>query len=239
MDIMTTLRKRWALTTALLILTLIATAGALVKLPWSFSATADIIFLPSNNLAKSYGGNAFLAFNSTINETGDVIRYEATDVRTGQNLATAGYTQGYTITDAVGTSAPVLLITVTGSNAGAVEHTLTGVVNEISTLLARQQSSYSPGNRIHDTLIASNPKASRLMSKSALPSEHCLPPCGLIGKVQGRGRSKGVHPAQYLVSLQGNKKVQLLTSGGGKAGVKLSEGRYPMLFECGSDKSFG
>jgi hypothetical protein len=168
-DIMKTLRDRWALTTALLILTLIATAAALVKLPWSYSATADVMLLPSKNLAKTYGGNPFLAFNPTINETADVIRYEATDTRTAQVLAAAGYTQGYTIMDALDTSAPILLITVTGSNAGAVEHTLTGVVNKISALLESQQSSFSPFNQIHEMMIASDPQARRVTSKKARP----------------------------------------------------------------------
>jgi capsular polysaccharide biosynthesis protein len=169
MDIMKTLRKRWALTTALLMLTLIATAAALVELPWSYTATADIMLLPSKNLARSYGGNLFLAFNPTINETGDVIRYEATDMRTAQVLAAAGYTQGYTVTDALDTSAPILVIAVTGNDAGAVEHTLTGVVNKISTLLASQQSSLGPSDQIHDMVIASDPQASRVTSKKARP----------------------------------------------------------------------
>ena len=166
---MKTLRKRRAMTTALLILTLIATATAVIKLPWSYSATADVMLLPSHNLAKTYGGNPFLAFNSTINETADVIRYEATDLHTAQVLAAAGYTQGYTIKDAIDTSAPILMITVTGSSTGAVEHTLTGVVNEISTLLASQQSSFSLVDHIHAMEIASDPQASRVMSKKARP----------------------------------------------------------------------
>jgi len=169
MELKKILRKRWALTTAFLILTLIATAAALIKLPWSYNATADVMLLPSHNLAKAYGGNPFLAFNPTINETADVIRYEATDLRTAQALAAAGYTQGYIIKDAIDTSAPILLITVTGSNAGAVQVTLTGVVKEISTLLARQQSNYSPANRIRDIVIASNPQPSRVTSKKARP----------------------------------------------------------------------
>lgn len=169
MEIMKILAKRWALTTALLILTIMATAVALVKLPWTYTAAAEVMLLPSKNLAQTYGGNPFLAFNPTINETADVIRYEATDIRTTQVLAAAGYTQGYTITDAVGTSAPILLITATGSDTGAVEHTLTGVVNKISTLLAGLQSSFSPANRIHDMVIASDPQANRATSKKARP----------------------------------------------------------------------
>jgi hypothetical protein len=127
------------------------------------------MLLPSKNLANPYGGNLFLAFNSTINETADVIRYEATDLHTAQALAAAGDTQGYTITDALDTSAPILLVTVTGSNAGAVEHTLTGVVNKIAALLASQQSSFSPADQIHDMVISFDSRASRVTSKKARP----------------------------------------------------------------------
>jgi hypothetical protein len=169
MELTKTLRKHLALTTALFILTLIATAAALVKLPWTYKSTADVMLLPSNNLAKPYGGNLFLAFNSTINETADIVRYEATDARTTQALAAAGDTQGYTITDALDTSAPILVVTVTGSNAGAVEHTLTGVVNKIAALLASQQSGFSPVNQIHDTVISSDSRANLVTSKKARP----------------------------------------------------------------------
>jgi len=169
MEILKSLRKRWALTTALLILTLIATAVAFVKIPWTYRSTADVVLVPSQNIAKTYGGNPFLAFSSTINETADIIRYETTDMRTAQVLAAAGYTQAYTIADAIDTSAPILLIAVTGSNAGAVEHTLTGVLNKISSLLASQQTNFSSVNQIHDLVLASNPQASRLSSRKARP----------------------------------------------------------------------
>lgn len=169
MELMNIMRKRWALAAVFLILTLIATAGALVKLPWTYESTGDVVFLPSKNLAKSYGGNPYLAFSSAINEMADVIRYEATGTDAARDLVTAGYVQPYTITDAVNTSAPILLITVTGGNAGAVEHTLTGVVNEISALLASRQSSIKPANQIHDIVIASTPRAIRVTSKKARP----------------------------------------------------------------------
>jgi capsular polysaccharide biosynthesis protein len=169
MEIMHVLRKRWALTTTFLILTIIATATATVELPWTYTSTANVLFLPSQNLSRAYGGNPYLAFSSTLNELADAICYEATDAVAGQTLATAGYTQRYTVTTALNTSAPILLITVTGSSAGAVEHTLTGVVNEVSTLLARQQSDYKPANQAHDTVIASDPQATRVASKKARP----------------------------------------------------------------------
>jgi hypothetical protein len=169
MEIMKTLRKWWVLSAALLVLTIIATLAAFVKLPWTYTSTANITFLPSSNLAKAYGGNPYLAFSSTINETADVIRYESTDMRTAQSLAAKGYTAGYTVTDAVDTAAPVLLVTVTGSKNGTVENTLTGVMDEISSLLAQQQASYTPANRIHDQVITFSQKPTRVVSKKARP----------------------------------------------------------------------
>lgn len=169
MEITHVLRKRWVLATTLFIITIITTATAAVELPWTYTATANILFLPSQNLAKAYGGNPYLAFSSSINELADAICYEATDATAAQTLAAAGYTQQYTVTNALNTVAPILLVTVTGSSSGAVEHTLTGVVHEVSTLLARQQSDYKPVNRAHDTVIASNPRATRVTSKKARP----------------------------------------------------------------------
>lgn len=169
MEIMQVLRKRWALTATFLILTLIATATAVVTLPWTYKSAANVLFLPSQNLAKAYGGNPYLAFSSTINELADAISYEVTDATVAQTLATAGYTQGYTVTQALNTSAPILLITVTGSSPGAVERTLTGVVGEMATLLARQQSDFGSADRVHDTVIASDPQATRMTSKKARP----------------------------------------------------------------------
>jgi hypothetical protein len=169
MGTMQILGKRRKLAATFLILAIIATATALVKLPWTYESTANVLLLPPSNLAKTYGGNAYLAFSPAINELGDAIRYEATDADVSGSLAAAGYTQGYTVTDAVDTSAPVLLITVTGSSAGAVERTLTGVVKEISTLLASQQSSYKAADRVRDTVIASSPQARRVTGKKARP----------------------------------------------------------------------
>lgn len=163
------LRKRWRLTTSLLILALIATGVAFAELPWTYQSTGDVVLLPSENLANAYGGNPYLAFSPTINEMADLIRYEATDADVAHTLVTAGYAQDYTIKDAVDTSAPILLITVTGNDPGAVDHTLTGVVNEISTLLARRQPRIRPVDQIHDTVIASTPRAIRMTSKKARP----------------------------------------------------------------------
>ena len=169
MELLATLRRRWILTTVLFVLTLAATVAALVKLPWTYQAESSVVLLASQNEAHAYGGNPYLAFNSTLNQTGDVIRYEVTDQRTALALAASGYPASYTVVDAADTSGPILLITVTGSNKVVVEHTLSGVTQQVATLLAQQQTGISSYNRIHEQVLTFTPQASRLTSKKSRP----------------------------------------------------------------------
>ena len=169
MDLLATLRKWWILTTALFVLTLVATAAALVMLPWTYQAGSSVVFLASQSVAKPYGGNPYLAFNSALNQTADVIRYEVTDQRTAQALAASGYPDSYTVVDATDTAGPILVVTVTGSNKAAVEHTLSGVTQQIATSLNQQQAGISSFNQIHGQVLTFTPQASRLTSKKSRP----------------------------------------------------------------------
>ena len=165
MEVMKTLRKRWAITLILLVITVVGTAGAFKALPPTYQAKANVILLPSATVAKTTGGNPFLAFDSTLNQAADVIRYEVTDTRTGLALQAAGYSQSYTVTDALDTGAPVLLVTVTGKNSAAVENTLTGVTNEISTKLAAEQADLAAPNKIRSQVITFSPQPTTVSSK--------------------------------------------------------------------------
>ena len=117
MEVMKTLRKRWAITLVLLVLTIVATGGAFKALPLTYQAKANVILLPSATVAKTTGGNPFLAFDSTLNEAADVIRYEVTDARTGLALQAAAIRRAIRSPMPSILAAPVLLITVTGKNA--------------------------------------------------------------------------------------------------------------------------
>lgn len=168
MDFWSILRRRWILAGSLLLLTLVATAYGLVKLPTSYQSISSVVFLAPKNAAKVYGGNPYLAFSSTLNMTADVVRYETNDSRTVALLASSGYTASYLVTDATDTAGPVLIVTVTGKNEAMVEHTLSGVTTEISTKLAALQANITPGNKIHSLLITFN-QPTPLTSKKARP----------------------------------------------------------------------
>jgi hypothetical protein len=169
MELVAALRRQWILTCVLLVLTLAGAAGALVKLPWTYQSTGNVVFLVSKNSAKTFGGNPYLGFNAALNQTADVVRYEVMDVNTANYLAAQGYSSSYLITDAIDTAGPVLLVTVTGHDKTAAEHTLDGVLNEISVKLNSLQDGLAPDNKIRDLVVGTTPEAKKLVSKKARP----------------------------------------------------------------------
>lgn len=164
-----TLRRRWILTSLLFLLTLAGTAGALVKLPWTYTSQSTVVLLASPHASKAVAGNPYLAFDASITLTADVVRRVLMDPRTVQDLAGRGYSASYTVVDAPDTTGPVLLVTASGSNKAAVENTLHGVTNEVSTKLNELQSSVAPDNQIGQQVIAMSPQALLNKSKKARP----------------------------------------------------------------------
>ncbi len=169
MESLRTLRRRWILTSVLLLLTLAASAAALVKLPWTYQSAATTVLLASKNAAKPAGGNPYLVFDGSLTLTADVVRREVMDPRTTLDLATHGYTASYMVVAAPDTTGPVLLITVTGKDKSIVEHTLYGVTNEVSNKLLELQSSLAPANRITMVVVSLTPQATLSAGKKAKP----------------------------------------------------------------------
>jgi hypothetical protein len=168
-ELLSSLRRRWILVCIFLFITLAGTALAYVKLPWTYQASSSIVFLASKNMAKAFNGNQYLAFNAALNQTADVVRYETNDLRTVNFLASRGYSSTYLVTDAIDTSGPVLIVTVTGHQPASVESTLHGVTNEVNTKLAMLQSGLAPNYKIQDLVITFSPQPTRVKSKKARP----------------------------------------------------------------------
>jgi capsular polysaccharide biosynthesis protein len=168
-ELFASLRRNWILACILLLLALAAAAGLYKKLPTTYQAQSSVVLLAPKNVAKSFGGNPYLAFNSTINQTADVVRYETNDLRTVKSLTNLGYTATYLVADAVDTSGPVLNVTVTGHNKADVEKTLGGVTHEVSAKLSSIQLGISSNNRITDVVITFTPKPTVLSSKKLRP----------------------------------------------------------------------
>jgi hypothetical protein len=172
MEVMETfqvLRRRRLLSSVLLLLTVAGTAGAAVKLPWTYQSVAQTVLLNSNTASKASGGNPYLAFDPSLTQTANVLCLELMDPRTAHALASEGYSAGYQVVVNSVTGGPVIQITVTGSNAGTVEHTLSGVTDAVSTKLQGLQSGIAPQNRITSTVLSVQPTATRSLSKKAKP----------------------------------------------------------------------
>jgi hypothetical protein len=168
-ELFSILRRRWILASILLLLTLAATVSAFIKLPTTYQATSSIVFLAPKSAAKAYGGNTYLAFNSTLNQTADVVRYQTNDVRTANALAGRGDTSTYLVTDATDTAGPVLVVTVTGSDKANVERTLQGVTNQVTANLSGLQVGLPRNDRITDDVITFVPTPTAMTSKKLRP----------------------------------------------------------------------
>jgi hypothetical protein len=172
MDLMETfkiLRKYRLLTSALLLLTLLGTVGAAVKLPWTYQSVAQTVLLNSNTASKATGGNPYLAFDPSLAQTANVLVLELMDPRTAQSLAAQGASTGYTVAVNSAAGGPVIQITATGSNPTAVESTLNAVTKEVNTKLVALQSGIERQNRITSSVISLQPVAKRSTSKKAKP----------------------------------------------------------------------
>jgi capsular polysaccharide biosynthesis protein len=171
MDLMqsfSVLRRRWILTSALLLLTLLGTAAAVVKLPWTYQAVGTTVLINSKNASATSDNNPLLAFNSSLASAAEVVSLAVMSPHTAQALQAGGYIAGYQVAVTSVTGGPILQITVTGKNKYAVEHTLSGVMNEISAQLSDLQGGITPRNKI-TVLPLSEGKPSHSISKKAKP----------------------------------------------------------------------
>jgi hypothetical protein len=168
-ELMSSLRRNWILASILLVITLAGSAALYKKLPATYQAESSVVLLAPKNVAKVYGGNPYLAFNSAINQTADVVRYETNDARTVKALGDLGYASTYLVTDAIDTSGPVLVVTVTGHGKAVVEKTLGGVTNELTAKLSSLQQGITTNNKITDVVITFTPAPKVLSSKKLRP----------------------------------------------------------------------
>jgi len=162
-----TLRRRWILTSFLLLLTVAAALAAWVKIPGPYQAESMIVLYPSQQASKLNGDNPLMSFGGSLNVAGDIVLREVSAPSYAAQLAAHGYTSSFTIADDPNTTGPILDVTVTGSNQSQVEQTLTGVTAAVKNQLAAIQQNYKPANRITSQVVSTQPTAKLLVSKKA------------------------------------------------------------------------
>jgi hypothetical protein len=164
---MRTLRRRWILTTLLLLLTLVGTALIWVKKPGPYQAESMVALIPSHQSSIVNGNNPYLSFGGSENIAGDIVLRQMMAPQTVAALADRGYGESYEIVDDPATSGPILDITVTGSNQSAVESTLQGVTAATQAKLTALQADLKPADRITSMVASQDPSAHLLVSKKA------------------------------------------------------------------------
>jgi hypothetical protein len=150
-------RKRWAATGALLLLTFAGVVLALVELPPAYQSQSSVVLLASPAASKPNGDNPYLSFSPSLTLTADVVSREMMSPVTAGQLAAQGFPDSYNVelaTYTTATTGSVLQVTVDGTDKAAVEFTLHGVTDEISTILAKLQSASPPANRIQAVTLS-------------------------------------------------------------------------------------
>jgi hypothetical protein len=147
MDLLAAIRavRRWWWLTMLLLATtgagLFATNAAL---PWTYQATADVLFLASRAGAKEVGGNPYLQFADALNVSAEALGRIMMDDRIVADMRRRGFTSEYTIAPVPDITIPVLEVVVTGSDSGNVQRTLDALVAEIPRKLDSVQGPDQP-----------------------------------------------------------------------------------------------
>ncbi|WP_424528694.1 hypothetical protein ACOZ38_03060 [Sphaerisporangium viridialbum] len=164
MDLLDSLRallRRWPVTLALLAVTIAATVGALIAIPWQYESKATVVFLSSRKGSQPVGGNPWLAFDGSLTITAEVISRGMSDERTLQKLKDEGKTADFTVGLAQDSRGPLLDITATGADpkvAQATMETLATLSQERLTEM-QQKSSILPDATIRAELVTSSDKA--------------------------------------------------------------------------------
>jgi hypothetical protein len=171
-------RKRWILTSLVLLVAFAACGYAAVKLPRIYQANSTVVLVPSVRASKALGeGNPYLSFSDSLSTTADVVATEVAAPQTEHELAAQGFGAQYTAVSESTTGqavasgsvlpGPFVAVAVTGSSRSSVEHTLYGVTTAIGKELNGIQSGMSRNNRISVSTIAYTRRASLSMSMTA------------------------------------------------------------------------
>jgi hypothetical protein len=177
MAVLSIWRRRWLLTSFMLLLALLSIAAAVVKLPRIYQTQAVIVLLASPKVADQIGsGNPYLSFNDSLSTTAAAVSNAVEDPAVVSSLKSRGFNQPYTVTSestlAQASSGdtlpgPFIAVAVTGAKKAVVESTLTGVVDQVSTILQRMQAGIPKKSRISAISLSVNQTPSLSISKTA------------------------------------------------------------------------
>ncbi|GII53533.1 hypothetical protein Pth03_19220 [Planotetraspora thailandica] len=164
MDLLDSLRallRRWPVTLTMFIVTVAATVGGLFAIPWQYESNATVVFLSSRKSSEPVGGNPWLAFDSSLTITAEVISRGMSDERTTEMLKQEGNTADYTVGLAQDSQGPLLQITSTAPNPKIAQSTMDRLASLSQSRLTDMQrkSAIVPDATIRAELVTSTDMA--------------------------------------------------------------------------------
>jgi hypothetical protein len=178
MAVLSIWRRRWLLTSFLLVLALLSIVAVAVKLPRVYQTQAVLVLLPSHKAADQVGsGNPYLSFSASLSTAAAVVSNAVEGPGEVSSLKSRGFDQSFTVTSestlsqssASGATlpGPFIAVVVTGEHKARVESTLTGVVAEVSTMLKIIQSGIPVKGQISALSLSIDQTPSPSISKTA------------------------------------------------------------------------
>ncbi len=159
------LRRRWLLTTFLLLVTCFFGYNAYAKHSGPYSAESMVALVPSKQSSVLNGNNPYLSYGTSEIVAGDIVQRLVSAPDSAAKLAKEGYTGAFTMVDDSKTTGPIVDITVTDSSPVVVENTLRGVTNAFQAQLVKLQSNLKANDRITSQVVSFDPTASVVTSK--------------------------------------------------------------------------
>jgi capsular polysaccharide biosynthesis protein len=168
MDLLDSFRilvRRWWLTVPLLVITLGGVVAGAAIFPWTYKSEATVVLLSSRLQAKQTGGNPWLAFDSSLTVTAEVVGREIMDGRTVDALRKQGNTAQYKVGLAADSTGPVLVVEVEGPEPQVTQNTLNAVLRLIPARLddIQNQGSVAPQARIKPATVSASPQPTRVV----------------------------------------------------------------------------
>jgi hypothetical protein len=178
MAVLSIWRRRWLLSSFMLVLALLGIVAGAAKLPRVYQTQAVMVLLPSHKVAAQIGsGNPYLSFNDSLSTAAAVLSNAVEGPEEVASLKSRGIGQPYTVTSestlsqssASGSTlpGPFIAVAVTGASKARVESTLTAVVGEVSTMLQTMQAGIPAYGRISILSLSVNQTPSLSISETA------------------------------------------------------------------------
>jgi hypothetical protein len=154
------IRARWYVLLPLLLLTVALAVGVDKSVPTKYQSTSSISLLASQSATTGTStvpgtGNAFLNFNSSLNDTADFLVRRMGSNDAANDLRGRGVTEAYIVALAAGAQGPFISLAVTGTNPQHVlasMRTLTTYTQE-QLQAVQQQASVRPVDMIRSLVI--------------------------------------------------------------------------------------